>query len=124
MFLARIFDELLSRDLGQGPATEKPQGVEPSMVRRKVRHPRKPGFRLVEPAARNEGRPYPRLQSRPIREISKLGRGEKKESQKKWEKWESCSLILCRWFNLHSYSMLVEAAAGHIGIVNLSPHAE
>ena len=28
------------------------------MVRRRNRHPRTPGFRLVEPTARREGRPY------------------------------------------------------------------
>ena len=28
------------------------------------RHPRTPGFRLVEPTARREGRPYPGSQSR------------------------------------------------------------
>ena len=29
------------------------------MVRRRDRHPRTPGFRLGEPTARREGRPYP-----------------------------------------------------------------
>jgi len=41
-------------------------------VRRRVRHPRTPGFRLVEPTARREERPYPRSQQA-IHEIYELG---------------------------------------------------
>ena len=72
-----MFHELLSRDPRDGSATGSSQGLGPEaylIVRRRVRGPRTPGFRLVEPTARREGRPYPWLQQ-VIHEISGLGEG-------------------------------------------------
>ena len=47
-----MFHELLSRDREDGRATWQPQGVGPERrtltVRRRVRRPRTPGFRLGE----------------------------------------------------------------------------
>jgi hypothetical protein len=44
------------------PPTADRRALVPSRtrtVRRRGRHPRTPGFLLVEPTARREGRPYP-----------------------------------------------------------------
>jgi hypothetical protein len=55
------------------------------MVRRRDRHLRTPGLRLVEPTARREGRPYPGSKqvihelsglSKPLKELTKGGRAE------------------------------------------------
>ena len=53
--LARMFHESPSRDRIAGLATGYPRGDGSLTVRRKDRHPRTPGYRLVEPIVRREG---------------------------------------------------------------------
>jgi hypothetical protein len=75
-FLAQMFHELVSRDREDGRATWQPyRGIGSEAYLNGTsqgRHPRTPGFRLGEPTARREGRPYPRSQQ-VIHETSGLG---------------------------------------------------
>jgi len=65
-----MFHEFPWRDREDGRATGQPQGVGPEaylngtsqgelVLSLPKEHPRTPGFLLVEPTARREGRPYP-----------------------------------------------------------------
>jgi hypothetical protein len=71
------------------------------MVRRRVRHPRTPGFRLVEPTARREGWLYPRSQQ-VIHEISGLALKLQSETNDK---------------KVKKYTMQGEGAGREIGVL-------
>jgi predicted regulator of Ras-like GTPase activity (Roadblock/LC7/MglB family) len=87
-----MFHELLSRDREDGRATWQPQAVGSEaylngtsqgklVLSLPKEHPRTPGFRLVEPTARREGRLYPRSQQ-VIHQTSGLKKGVSLEEKK------------------------------------------